>query len=174
VFLFKKIKDDLTNTQIKPIHIKKILEWRKNDKIAHAFLCELLDPKVHQSQQQLRKKFLLPESELIIDKYHVSHNGSPGFLVLSSSYVLFDAYYSNGPDSDYQLAILLLNITNIKREKVLLFDLIKLSTTDGEVYSFFSHKNREYMVQAILEVARLTCNKIIPYEQHSRPTKKVT
>jgi len=63
----EKIKDDLTNTQIKPIHIKKILEWRKTDKIAHAFLCELLDPKVHQSQQQLRKKFLLPESELIID-----------------------------------------------------------------------------------------------------------
>ncbi len=45
----------------------------------------------------------------------MSHDGKTGFILLTSTYLLFDAFFGGGPDGGYQIAIYLKEIKEIKR-----------------------------------------------------------
>jgi hypothetical protein len=113
---------------------------RTKDKMAQSFLEEVSNPQVHEEKQKIRKQFFLSDGEIILESehdffifilcvtlcinrlisigYRVSHDGKSGYLYLTSSYVLFDCYFSSGADSEYQVAIPLTNIVDIKRVSV--------------------------------------------------------
>lgn len=64
---------DLSENDIKPIHVKRILEARSNDKDAKSFLDEVnsgtsTQPGQKTEQQKIREHFLLPDSELILER----------------------------------------------------------------------------------------------------------
>ncbi|PRP88606.1 hypothetical protein PROFUN_03017 [Planoprotostelium fungivorum] len=137
---------------VQSIHPKQILEGRKNDKIAQAFLKEAENPELHQKQQQIRQQFLLPESELILDTYKVTSDKTPGTLVLTTSYLLFDSVFSNSADSEDQIAILLTEIKKVTR-------LIVISENDERhTFSAYSCTN---MMQDIINYAVLAGNKYV-------------
>lgn len=64
---------------------------------------------------QVRQQFLLTESELILDTYKVTLDKTPGTLVLTTSYLLFDSVFSGSAESDDQIAIELIDITDVSK-----------------------------------------------------------
>eukprot|EP01117_Protostelium_nocturnum_P007206 TRINITY_DN2579_c0_g3_i1.p1 TRINITY_DN2579_c0_g3~~TRINITY_DN2579_c0_g3_i1.p1 ORF type:complete len:1547 (-),score=508.88 TRINITY_DN2579_c0_g3_i1:59-4699(-) len=141
------------------IHPKQILEGRKDDKIAQAFLQEAENPELHKKQQEIRSQFLLSESELILETYKVTMDTTPGILVLSTSYLLFDSVFSKSADSQHQIAIPLTEIKKIDKDKfaLILEHLIVFNQEDEKfVFSAYSCKTME---KDIIHYASLAGNK---------------
>ena len=45
----------------------------------------------------------------------MSHDSKTGFLLLTTTYLLFDAFFGGGPDGGHQIAIYLKEIKEMKR-----------------------------------------------------------
>jgi len=154
--------------EIDAVHLLRILEGRKSDKLAQAFLKELQDPEVREKVEAIRKQFLLPQSDIILDEYKMTHGTTVGTLVISSTYVLFDALFSKSADSEDQIAILLTDITKIKREKFALFmEAVCITDHDGNVTKFSTPKNCEEIIADILTAAKDAGNKQIERDDKS-------
>eukprot|EP01117_Protostelium_nocturnum_P014292 TRINITY_DN5434_c0_g1_i1.p1 TRINITY_DN5434_c0_g1~~TRINITY_DN5434_c0_g1_i1.p1 ORF type:complete len:630 (+),score=235.40 TRINITY_DN5434_c0_g1_i1:116-1891(+) len=116
----------------------QILRSRTLDKVAVSFLQELDDPQQHLKQQNVRHKYLLTDSELIIETVRATYEKTPGLLLLTSSYLIFDPLIS-GKGADDDLVLLLTQLTSVVRIKktgLKIVESLILQDEQKETYTF--------------------------------------